>query len=227
MPRDPSADAPLRLAWSRERERTRLTEASESELLAAVQRGDEAAFDVLVERTTPDLVRWAARYLGDVDEARDVVQAVFLKVWRRRRHYDPERAGGRSWLLSIATNMAIDRLRRVRRRQRVHAQVAELHCVPPPAAAERWSAGEVERLFRELARGLSPRQQAAFLLREVEDHPTGYVAEVLRCSPSTVRSLVSQARTALKGELGRRFPEYLPPAHPGIRDQVSGVGGEE
>lgn len=219
MPRDSVSDRPIRLAWSRDQKRTRLTEASETELLAAVREGDEVAFEILVERTTPDLVRWAARYLGNLDEARDVVQATFLKVWRRRRGYDPQRAGGRSWLLSITTRTAIDRLRTVRRRQRAHAEVAELHSVPPSAGPERWSAGEVERLFRQLARDLSPRQQAAFLLREVEDRSTQHVAEVLDCSPSTVRSLVSQARTALRRELGRRFPEYLPPARPGVRGE--------
>lgn len=210
MPRDPSPDGPIHLAWSRDQERTRLTEASETELLAAVREGDEAAFEILVERTTPDLVRWVTRYLGNLDEAREVVQITFLKVWNRRRRYDAQRAGGRSWLLSIATRTAIDRLRTVRRRQRAYAQVAELHSVSPATVPERWSAGEVERLFRELARDLTPRQQAAFLLREVEDRSTRHVAEVLDCSPSTVRSLVSQARTALRRELGRRFPEYLP-----------------
>lgn len=206
----------MRIAYSREREARRLLDASTEALLAEVRQGSESAFEALVERSTDGLLRWTYRYLGNLEEARDVVQQTFLRVWTRRRRYDPSR-GARTWMFRIATNLAIDRLRQQRRQRRLDDEVRRLRLASESigggARPERWSRREVEEIFQQLAAALSPRQRAAFLLREVEGLNATEVAEILGCRPSTVRNQVAQARTALRRELSRRYPEYLPPRH--------------
>lgn len=208
----------MRIAYSRDREARRLREASPETLLLEVRGGSEAAFEALVERSTNDLLRWTYRYLGDLEEARDVVQVTFLRLWTRRSRYDPAR-GARAWMFRIATNLAIDRLRRRRRRSRRDQEVRQLHLASEPAAGhlqpERWSRREVAEIFHQLALGLSPRQRAAFLLREVEGLSSIEAGEILGSRPSTVRNQVAQARRVLRRELERLYPEYLPPGDRG------------
>ena len=69
---------------------------------------------------------------------------------------------------------------------------------------------EVETIFGRLADSLTPQQRAAFVLREVEDMDTSEVAEIIGCSPTTVRNHVFQARKVLRREIEKQFPEYLP-----------------
>jgi RNA polymerase sigma-70 factor (ECF subfamily) len=205
----------VRIAYSREREARRLSEAPTEKLLAEVRDGSEAAFEILVERSTDDLLRWVYRYLGHLEEARDVVQQTFLRVWTRRKRYDPAR-GARTWMFRIATNLAIDRLRQQRRQRRRDDEVRRLRLASESIGAgglpEHWSRREVAEIFQQLSTGLSPRQRAAFLLREAEGLTSKEAAAILGCRPSTVRNQVAQAREVLRRELNRRFPEYVPPA---------------
>ena len=204
----------MRIAFSRERESRRLSEASIETLLTEVSDGSESAFEALIRRSTDGLLRWAVRYLGDLEEARDVVQRTFIRVWTRRRRYNPSR-GAKAWLFRIATNLAIDRLRQRQRETQRDERVRQLQLAVPTAGDQggslRWSHRETAKIFRELAGCLSPRQRAAFLLREVEGLSSSEVAEILGSRPSTVRNQIAQARSVLRRELARRYPEYLPP----------------
>lgn len=203
----------MRIAFSRERESRRLSEASIESLLTEVSGGSESAFEALIRRSTDGLLRWAFRYLGDLEEARDVVQRTFIRVWTRRRRYNPSR-GAKAWLFRIATNLAIDRLRQRQRETQRDERVRQLQLAVPTTGDQggslRWSRRETTEIFRELAGCLSPRQRAAFLLREVEGLSSVEVAEILGSRPSTVRNQIAQARSVLRRELARRYPEYLP-----------------
>lgn len=87
-----------------------LAEADDRELLEELRHDDEAALDELVRRKTQPLVQACYRILGDLEEARDVVQMTFLKVWNHRRDYD-RRYSPNTWIYRIATNLSIDHLR--------------------------------------------------------------------------------------------------------------------
>ncbi len=213
-PRPTAADGPT-LVYSRDRE---LKEASDKELLWALRDGDEAALDQLIERKTEPLLKLAHRILNDAEEARDVVQVTFLRLWQHRDRFD-ERWSPNTWIYRIATNLAIDHLRAHRSRQkslepmRLHLQGA----LDARSRRQRASLheGEVMAIFQQLAAGLTEKQRTVFLLREVEGMPSKEVAKIVGCRESTVRNHLFNARKYLRQELLERYPEYAPAARRG------------
>lgn len=79
--------------------------------LAAVAQGDRAALRALYEATSSKLFGVALRILSDREEAEDVLQEVYITIWRRADRFDATRASPMTWLSTIARNRAIDRLR--------------------------------------------------------------------------------------------------------------------
>jgi RNA polymerase sigma-70 factor (ECF subfamily) len=203
----------IELVYSRRRSRQvpPWAEASDRDLLLALREGDEAALDELIGRKTKPLLQLVTRILGDLEEARDVVQVTFFKVWENRAKFD-ERWSPNTWIYRIASNLAIDHLRSRRSRERSHEPVRQhLRQVADGRAhrdLSRLQQGEVATIFRELAASLSEKQRLVFLMREVEGLSSPEVAGILGCRESTVRNHLFNARKYLRGELLRRYPEY-------------------
>ncbi len=191
--------------------RTDWSEASDRELLRAVQGGSEEALAHLIRRKTPPLIQLAYRIVGDREEARDIVQVTFLRVWENRRSFE-DRWSPNTWLYRIATNLAIDHLRCRRGRQRSSEPVRHyLRQVADSRHRRELSellSREVELIFERLASCLTDKQRVVFLLRGVEGLSSREVAEVLGCQPSTVRNHLFAARKKLRAEFLRRYPEY-------------------
>jgi RNA polymerase sigma-70 factor, ECF subfamily len=95
-----------------------LTSCTDEELLALFRKGKREAFGALVRRYEGELFGYLRRYLGDADLADDVFQNTFLQVYTKIRQYEVGRPA-RPWLYTIATNQAIDALRRAGRHQAV------------------------------------------------------------------------------------------------------------
>ncbi len=195
----------------------------EQDLIRRSARGDLDAFEILVERKR-ERVFWIAYHIvGDQELARDVAQEVFIRLFRVIRRF---REGGRfdAWLHRIATNLAIDSLRR----ERPHRSAAPLDEIGERATPEEGAAtgpgadpsvpgtrSTGRRIFLSLSSLLSRRQRVAFVLREIEGLTTGEVAAIMKSRESTVRNHILQARRILQEELRRRYPEYCRP--PGAR----------
>jgi RNA polymerase sigma-70 factor, ECF subfamily len=212
----------LELVYSR-RQTNPWAEVSDRDLLLALRDGDEAALDALIGRKTKPLLQLVSRILGDLEEARDVVQVTFFKVWENRRKFD-ERWSPNTWIYRIASNLAIDHLRARRSRERSHEPVRQhLRQVADGRAhrdLSRIQQGEVAAIFRELAAALSEKQRMVFLLREMEGLSSPEVAQIVGCRESTVRNHLFNARRYLRSELLKRYPEYAA-AHAG-RDSNAG-----
>ncbi len=199
------------LVYSRERSRAAWVEASDHELLSALARGDEDALDEIIRRKTGPLLQLTQRILGDAEEARDVVQVTFLRLWENRGRFDP-RFSPNTWIYRIASNLAIDVLRSKKSRERAAEPVRHhLRAVASPRSdgdLGRLAEAEVAGIFRELAAALTEKQRLVFLLREVEGLPSQEVAEIVGCQESTVRNHLFNARKLLRQELLKRYPEY-------------------
>ena len=196
---------------SRSPQRAPWAEVSDRDLLVSVRDGDESALNELIGRKTKPLIQLCQRILGDSEEARDVVQVTFFKVWENRRKFD-DRWSPNTWIYRIASNLAIDHLRSRRSREKSHEPVRQhLRQVADSRAQRdlsRLQQTEVSAIFRELAVGLSEKQRMVFLLRELEGLSSPAVAEIRGCRESTVRNHLFNARKYLRRELLRRYPEY-------------------
>lgn len=186
-------------------------ELSDRDLLERMRQGEELALEELVNRKTRPLLQAVVRILGDLEEARDIVQVTFLKVWENRDRFD-ERYSPNTWIYRIATNLAIDHLRARQSRERSteparhHLQLMADNSAG--TSGPRLEEREVAKIFAELATELTDKQRAVFVLREVEGRSSDEVAAMVGCRESTVRNHLFHARKVLREALRLRYPEY-------------------
>ncbi|MEM7049409.1 MAG: RNA polymerase sigma factor [Acidobacteriota bacterium] len=201
------------LVYSATRHRASLVEASDRDLLHALRQDDETALDELIGRKTKPLVQLVYRILGDREEARDVVQVTFFKVWENRLKFD-DKWSPNTWIYRIASNLAIDHLRSRRSRERtaepMQQHLRQVADGQRPSAARELRQDEVMDIFRNLSGSLTEKQRLVFVLREVEGLSSQEVARIAECRESTVRNHLFNARKILRRELVRRYPEYAP-----------------
>lgn len=181
---------------------------SEHDHRVSDERLDTAARDAQTEFIQANLRRiflLIYRIVGNVDDAQDLTQETFIKALQRQSQLkDMERAG--HWLSRIATNTAIDHLRRKK-----NLTFTELAQVPDPIIVSREESPE-QRLLRSEKRmhldgglaQLTERERMALLLRDVEDLPPSDVAREMNCSMATVRSHIANARIKFRRYLESR-----------------------
>ena len=166
--------------------------------LERARRGDRDAFRQLVERYERPVFSVLGRMLyvsGKDSLVDDLAQETFVRVFRALDTFDTD---GRlsSWILTIATRLAIDELRRPQHTEYLGEDLAS--DARTDAASERRNvANAIERAVATL----SPEQRATFLLREVHDFDYEEIAEALKVDLGTVKSRLSRARTALRAAL--------------------------
>lgn len=172
-------------------------------LMLAFRSGDAAAFASLFRRWSAPLLRYLERMVRDRGSAEELVQEVFLRVHRARERYAAE-ARFSTWLYRIATNLALNELRRPRRREPHRSQeergapVLVADAAGPEAVVDARRLGA--RVERELAR-LPEKQRAALCLSAVEGLSYAEVAGALEVSEQAVKALVHRARSALAERL--------------------------
>ena len=181
-------------------------EVSDEALCRRVAERDERAFEELVERHQRRAYRVAWSVLGDADEAKDVSQEAFLRLYERAAKFDG-RSKFTTWFHRIVVNLSLDR-RRQRRGwlRRFFPGEEEDRAVDPvdsrsitvdDPAAEVGRKQTMSRIW-QAARRLSPQQRAALVLQVQEDLSAAEIADVLECSEATVRVHLHRAVAALR-----------------------------
>src|SRR5262249_27502918 len=172
-------------------------------------RDDEAgAFEELVGRFQHRLVGVMHHLVGNAEEAEDLAQEVFLRVYRARKKYRP-RAKFSTWLFTIANNLALNQLRSRRRKPVVPLDVRDSGPLGPRPAeqlvhdrakqpVQRMQQQELAAIIRQALDGLNERQRAAVVLNKFEDMNYNEIAEVMGLTTKAVKSLLSRARTNLR-----------------------------
>jgi RNA polymerase sigma-70 factor (ECF subfamily) len=184
----------------------------EADLIREAALGDPGAFEELVLRKRERVVRTAFQITGDLEDARDVAQWVFVRLWKVLRRFDPGRRFD-TWLYRITVNAAIDLLREKGPRGALQPLPEDPSALPADGApSAEWSMDlkELQRAFLRLASRLAPKQRAAFVLREIEGLSTEEVARALDIRESTVRNHLLQARRVLREGLEREYPGLVP-----------------
>lgn len=179
--------------------------------MEALQQDEERALDELIARKSNGLMSVASRMLGDREEAKDIVQITFVRIWEHRHEFR-DRWSPNTWIYRIATNLTIDHLRARQRRDRaIIAAGSSLRAVDTEhRSLAELQYREVGEIFLKLVGCLSDRQRLVFVLRAIEGLDTKEVAAIVGCRVSTVRNHLFVARRKLRRELEVYYPEYAP-----------------
>ena len=183
-------------------------EPDDRQLVQTIRAGDTDAFETLVRRKTTKVYALCYRVIGNAEDAKDISQLVFLKLWENLEKYDPQYAFD-TWLYRMVTNVAIDFMRN--KQSRDNAVNSNLRLVKTAAEAEQnvvVQRKEVETVFEDVSSVLSPKQKTIFVMNQMEDLPSAEIAKILGCRESTVRNHLFNARKLMQKQLEQRFPEY-------------------
>ena len=185
----------------------------ERELIRRARGGDQQAFEQLVSLKRERAFRIALNIAGDPEEAADIAQMAFIKLWSSLSRFD-ENSRFDPWFFRIVVNLAIDAYRKNQRMPHAVEPPADdepgaLQTATIPGAEAGLMRAEIRMIFNKLATELAPAQRAVFTLREIEGIPTDEIAKMLGITGSTVRNHLMQARQVLQDGMKRRFPEYF------------------
>lgn len=180
-------------------------------LMLRVRDDDQTAFAELVELYHHRLVVVMHHLIGHHDEAEDLAQEVFLRVYRGRKKYHP-RAKFSTWLFTIANNLALNYLRGKQRKPVVSLDVRDSGPLGPRPAEQlvkdragqpmaRMQQQELAGIVRKALEELSERQRVAVVLNKFEDMNYAEIAEVMGLTTKAVKSLLSRARENLRQTL--------------------------
>ncbi len=183
-------------------------DAEDVRLMELVGAGDTAAFELLIERHQTLVLGTVGRMLGNIGDAEDIAQQVFIRVWKSAKRYTPK-AKFTTWLLKITRNLVFNEMRR-RKRHALLPFPVNAEGEDRPLPDERAITPDASLLEQELnaaiqtAIGELPEsQRMAVILRRYEELSYEEIAEVLDQSVSAVKSLLFRARTELRASLAR------------------------
>jgi RNA polymerase sigma-70 factor (ECF subfamily) len=183
-------------------------EPDDRQLVETIRAGDTDAFETLVRRKTTKVYALCYRVIGNAEDAKDISQLVFLKLWENLEKYDPQYTFD-TWLYRMVTNVAIDFMRN--KQSRDNAVNSNLRLVKTAADAEQTvvvQRKEIENVFNDISTVLSPKQKTVFIMNQMEDLPSAEIAKILGCRESTVRNHLFNARKLMQQQLQKRYPEY-------------------
>ena len=180
-------------------------------LMLQVRDDVQGAFEVLVDRYQHRLVSVLAHLISSKEEAEDLAQEVFLRIYRARKGYRPK-AKFSTWLFTIANNLALNHLRSKGRNHTVTGNVGDTSSTGLSSAVERASGREgtpsaqmrqveMAEVVREALDDLGEDQKMAVLLNKFEDMSYAEIAQVMDRSEAAIKSLLARARTHLRERL--------------------------
>jgi RNA polymerase sigma factor (sigma-70 family) len=182
-------------------------EAPRSQLAAALARvaaGDRAALRLVYQDTSAKLFGVCLRILNDRSEAEDVLQDVYVTVWRKAAAFDPGRASPITWLVAIARNRAIDRLRSSAMSRRMEPiESADAVSDPAPAALERVELAQQHQRLAGCLEELEARQAAAIRTAFLDGATYEELAARMSVPLGTMKSWIRRGLLKLRACLER------------------------
>jgi RNA polymerase sigma-70 factor (ECF subfamily) len=189
------------------------TEPEDLELMARVRVGDAEAFTVLVERHQGRVVGTIARMLGSPNEAEDLAQQVFVRVWKSAARWEPS-AKFTTWLLTITRNLVFNEVRRRGRARTVPLEESDDDRAPrefadtsAPTPSEALATSELESAINAAIQSLAEQPRMALILRRYEELSYEEIADVLGTTVPAVKSILFRARTELRKQLAAWLDE--------------------
>ena len=173
----------------------------EHDIILRCQQGDKDAFRWVVKTYQQMVFSLALKMLCDEEEAKDMVQETFIRVWQSIRNYDVQQTFS-TWVYTIASRLCLDRLKRIRR----------ITALPDDEQALRRFASDGDDLLalenkewvsivRTLAEGLSTKQRLVFTLCQLEGLPSNEVEQITGLDAKQVKSNLYVARQTIRKRL--------------------------
>lgn len=182
----------------------------EEGLIRRIQRGDDAAFDRLVELCTPRVYNLAFRLVGQAEDAQDIAQEAFLRVYHALPRFKGDSAFS-TWLYRIVVNVCQDEIKRRRRRPASFSELEAGEGQDGPSFLEMATTGETaedtvtQRERTEIIQQAITRLPEAFrlvlVLYDIQGFSYQEIAEVLHMNVGTVKSRLNRARNLLREQL--------------------------
>ena len=187
---------------------------SDHALMAAVRAGDEAAFETLVNRYRNQITNFVFRMLGDYEEAVDLAQETFIRIYKARDRYTDVYAFS-TFIYRIAANLAISELRRRKRRRLVSLNFllgdngeTGVEFQPPddkPLPDHVFAARQTQLIVQRAINTLPEKYRAPLILRDVEGKTYEEIAQILTTNEGTIKSRISRGRNLLREKLKNYF----------------------
>jgi RNA polymerase sigma-70 factor (ECF subfamily) len=192
-------------------------------LIESCLRGDQTAWEQIVRQHWRKVFNLAYKFVGRHDEAEDLTQDIFLKIFRALHTFD-RRANFQTWLISISRNFCIDHYRSVRKERETMAREVDASELMP-VSHERGPYAELEQtdlkqLIRRALAELPDNLRQAVVLRDLQEFSYQEIAEQLKLPEGTVKSRINRGRLELARQL-RRLQAHKPV------DRVPQRGGTE
>jgi RNA polymerase sigma-70 factor, ECF subfamily len=178
---------------------------SDVDLLHAIARRDESALGSLYDRYRLILFGLLARILNSREEAEDVLQEVFLQVWRRAADFDEQRGRPFTWLVTLARSRAIDRLRLLASRQRLQDSAAQNAPAEASDAVTDTLHSEQREIVSRAMAELPDEQRRTLNLAYFEGLTQSEIAAKLGTPLGTVKTRMRSGMTKLRQLLGEHM----------------------
>lgn len=179
---------------------------SPNELVERALAGDQQAWEALVRTHWRKVFNVAYKFVGRHDEAEDLTQDIFLRIFKSLRTFD-RRANFQTWLISISRNLCIDHYRSVRKERETMAREVDASELSP-VSAERGPYGQLEALdtkdlVRQALTTLPPTLREAVVLRDLQEFSYLEIADKLGLPEGTVKSRINRGRLELARAVAR------------------------
>ena len=194
------------------------------ELIARCLAGDQTAWDAVVRQYRRKVFNVAYKFVGRHDEAEDLTQDIFLKVFKSLHTFD-RRANFQTWLISVSRNLCIDHYRSVRKeRETIDRELDSREMVSASHEASPYNRLEHDDqrlLLREALQLLPPALREAVMLRDIREFSYQDIADRLGLPEGTVKSRINRGRLELVQQIqriqqGAARPGRATPAAPGV-----------
>lgn len=176
------------------------------ELIARCLQGDQVAWEQIVRQHWRKVFNLAYKFVGRHDEAEDLAQDIFLKIFKALHTFD-RRANFQTWLISISRNLCIDHYRSRRKERETVAREVDASDLKP-VSREQSPIGYVEQqdlrqLIRRALAELPPTLREAVVLRDLKEFSYQEIADKLGLPEGTVKSRINRGRLELGRQLRR------------------------
>ncbi len=192
-----------------------MEEQQTGQLVRRCLAGDGVAWEEIVRLHNRGIYNLCYRFTNSADDAQDLTQDVFIRVYRTLASYDVDKGAFTTWLTTLARNLLVDHFRRSKqdritdsidaglREEEDALSLSDRLEDPGPTPDDRLASKETQKLVQQALARLSPDLREAVILRDLQDMDYKEIAQVLRVPEGTVKSRINRGRMELARLLSR------------------------